>query len=216
MATVLSQILKVLQRADPYMKDGVEITSSNIATWVSAGGDRFTAQRIIDCYNQGRMQLANVVDKTFPEDQKALAVSGNIVKGSLVFASGTITKPAGYVMWERLEDPTAYPNAKQVLILPVSQIQQAKDLISSTNLIVFDYGTSFTAYDGTATISNGTYPFYYYGVTQYTTTTATDGTTAESFNDLLHPVLVDLAVAIANEQGTNEISAMALKFMGGQ
>lgn len=214
MATVTSQILKILQRVDPYRKDGVEVTASNIATvttgWSTVGGDRFAAQRIADCYNQARMQLANIVDKTVPEDKKAIVVSGNIVKGTLTFASGTITKPTGYVMYERLENPSGI----QVTILPVSQIQQAKDLISATNLMVFDYGTSFTAYDGTATIANGTYPFYYYGVTQYTVTQCADGTTVESFNDLLHPTLIDLAVAIAKEQGTAEINAMAIKLLG--
>lgn len=216
MATVTSQILKILGRVDPYRKDGVEVTAANIATattgWSTVGGDRFTAQRIADCYNTARMQLANIVDKTVPEDKKAIVVSGNVVVSTTsTFASGVLAKPTGYVMWEYLTDV----NGAQITILPVSQIQQAKDLESATNRMVFDYGTNFTALTGSTNIPNAsTYIFRYYGVTQYTVTQCADGSTAESFNDFLHPTLVDLAVAIANEQGTAEINAMAIKLLG--
>lgn len=215
MALVRTQILTLLGRIDPTYKTMALITSADVGTastgWMAIGGDKFQAQEVVDFYNQARMQLASVLERTLPPDKKAASVSGNIVKGSLAFSSGTITKPTGYVMWERLENPSAL----QVTILPVSQIQQAKDLISATNLMVFDYGASFTAYDGTTTIANGTYPFYYYGVTLYTTTTATDASTVESFNEFYHPILIELAVALARGQGSAEVDMMALKFIGG-
>jgi hypothetical protein len=214
---VRDNILKILAIVDPTYKDMSLITAANIATvttgWATVGGDKFTSQKIVDCYNQARMQLANAIDKTFPEDKKAIAVSGNIVVNTTAtFASGVLAKPTGYIMYEYLTDV----NGDQITILPVSQIQQAKDLESATNRMVFDYGSNFTALTGLTNIPNAsTYIFRYYGVTQYTTVTATDGTTVESFNDLLHPALIELAVAIANDQGTADINMMALKLMGG-
>lgn len=57
------------------------------------------------------------------------------------------------------------------------------------------------------------YQLKYLGITEYTTSDLA-GSTNESFNSDYHPVLIELAVAIANEQGGLEINALARALIG--
>jgi hypothetical protein len=195
------------------------ITSSDIGTastgWKAIGGDKFQAADVVFAYNRARLQLYSAIDRSFTPDKKAAAIPGDVVtKTDLSFSSGvaTLSTIAGYIKSEYLTDASG----NQITILPVSQIQQAKGLETATNRMVFDYGTSLSALTGSTNVTDGSdYILRYYGITQYTTDTATDASTVESFNDVYHPIIIELAVAIANKQGTDEIDAMAMKLIGG-
>ncbi len=208
--TVQSVILKLLQRIDPKMKNGTLVAVANISTWATDGGDQFTAQRIVDIYNEARMALANAIDRYYPKDMKAKAISGTLKKKSdLTFASGVADKTtiAGYIKTERL-----FNNAgTQISVLPVSEMQETEDLNSASNPIVYEYATSFAQKTvDTAIIANAAnYVLWYYGVTTYVLSDVTGGTTVEEFNEDWIPVILQLAEAIASEQGSKVVNALA-------
>lgn len=212
MATVQAQILRLLARIDPTLKTGAEITSSNISTWSTSNGDKFTAQRIVDIYNDARFALASAVDLTYPDQRKSQVISGTITKNtSFQFASGSATKPTGFIKTERLTT-SAY---LQITVLPTAMIQQTRALSSATNPIVYDYGTVL-AQDvaDTAIIPNAsTYILWYYGITTYTVSDVTGGSTTEQFNDQFHPIIIELAVALATEMGNQQVNALAQKLL---
>lgn len=64
----------------------------------------------------------------------------------------------------------------------------------------------------TATVEN--YSFKYFGITTYAISDVTGGSTTESFNADYHPVILDVAAAIANEAGNLEVIALIKKFVG--
>ena len=212
MATVQSLVLKLLNRVSVTLDTGTEITSSNISTWGTSGSDKFSAQRIVDIYNDARFTLASAVDLTYPDQRKSLVISGTITKNTTFqFASGSATKPTGFIKVERLTTSAAL----QITVLPTAMIQQTRDLNSATNPIVYDYGTVFAQETvDTSIIPNAsTYILWYYGITTYTVSDVTGGSTTEQFNEQFHPIIIELSVAIANEMGNQQVNALAQKLL---
>jgi len=207
--TVQSAILKLLQRIDPRLSDGTEITASNISTWASDGAT-FTAQRIMDIYNEARFVLANTISRTYPERQVSEELAGLIKKKTdFQFSSGSADKTTltGFVRIERLYTS----GGTQITVLPVEAMQRTEDLNTSSNPVVYDYGTVFAQKSAdTSIIPNAsTYVIWYHGVTTFTTTDVTGGSTKEEFRDDWIPALIQLAQAISQEQGRKSINALA-------
>jgi len=200
----------LVQRIDPYTKTGVELTSSNIET---SAGDKFLRQRTMDIYNEARLILAGVLERQLSREEAAIAVSGNVVViTNLTFASGSANKPSDYIRAILLTDNA---NA-QIVVLPVTMIEALRDLESSTLRFVIDEGAVLRRIEGSSQVPDASdYVLYYYGLTIFLTTVLNSGSTVdESFNDQWHPVILQLAVAIAHEQGQNEVLSLASKLVG--
>jgi hypothetical protein len=208
MSTVKSLILRLAQRIDPYTKAMVELNSTTVGT---TDGDKFTIQRRVDIWNEARFALGNAIDKKYPNDKKQRQSAGEIYKdAAFVFASGVAAKPSDMI------DPILLTNASGtvITILPPAMIIQARDLISATNLMVFDYTTSFTALDGDTYVVDGSdYVLYYYRIPTYAISDVA-GSTVESFEDRWVPTLLQLAEAIANEMGQQAVNQVAENLLG--
>lgn len=210
MSLVQTQMVRLAQRVDPYTKDGTELTSANIG---STPGDRFTAQRLLDCYNEARIALAQVISTMMPQRAKAIAVSGNIVRVSnQSITAGVLTKPAGYI-----EAISLFSTATgtRIWIIPESVAFNLKLQESALTPIVIEEATGFRSDNGNTYIPDGsTYDFRYFGITQFSLTDVSGSpTTQESFNPMWEPLLIQLAEAIADEQGSPQVNALAARLV---
>jgi len=211
MSTVQANVLKLLARVDPSLKTGAEITSTNIATWASAGSDRFTAQRIVDCYNEARKVLGNAISMRYNPAQKVAAMADiMILKSDLTFASGSATKPTGYIEAYSLHKATG----QQIAIIPSHLYAVTAYLDSAYNPIVHEYATTFVAVNGATNVPDlATYKLRYFGLTDFTIANVSAGTENETFSFIWDTILVELASAIADEQGAAQVNALAMKLI---
>lgn len=178
----------------------------------SVDGAAFARQRILDIYNQARMALFNALDGAMSPAQKIQAISGAIVQDTaFAFSSGLATKPTGFLQHIRLTTAAGV----EVSVLPFGLVRQLKNRESATNPIVFDRGTVFESQNGSTYVSNASdYILTYFGVTNFTLANILGGSTVETFNENYYPVIIELAQAIAAEQGTVQINALAKKLIG--
>lgn len=198
--------------------------SSGNSAWTSGGsvypslvgsvdGAAFARQRILDIYNQARMALFTAIDNSMDVSEKITAISGTVIKKTdFTFASGVATKPTGYIQTVKLTDV----NGAEITVLPLSLYRQLKDRISTTNRMVFDYGTTFESPDVATPIppDAATYVLRYYGITDFTLSDILGNSTVETFNINYYPIIIELAQAIASEQGTIAVNALAQKLIG--
>ena len=77
--------------------------------------------------------------------------------------------------------------------------------------------TVTVAYTGSkgagSSMSVKNYHLKYFGITTYALADVTGGSTVESFNASYHNILIELAEALANEQGMVEVNALAKKLL---
>lgn len=192
-------------------------TSGGTATPALVGsvdGASFQRQRILDIYNQARMALFNAFDGALSKAEKIKAISGAIVKKTdFTFASGVASKPTGFIEHIRLTNLAG----TEVSVLPSSLIRQLKSRESAANPIVFDYGTVFESQNGSTYVADAaTYILRYFGITNFTLSDILGGSTVETFNENFYPAIIELAQAIAAEQGTVQVNALAKKLIGAQ
>lgn len=179
----------------------------------SVDGASFSRQRILDIYNQSRMALFQAMDNVFGLEEKIVAISGTVIKKTdLTFAAGVASKPSGFIQAVYLTDVSG----DQITILPQSLFRQLKDRHSVSNRMVFDYGTFFEAPSTSTTImpNAATYILRYFGIDNFTLAQILAGTAVETFNENYYPIIIELAQAIASEQGTIEVNALAQKLIG--
>lgn len=197
--------------------------SSGNAVYVSGGsctpaligsvdGSNRTRQRLLDIYNQARMALFNAIDGSLSEDEKIASISGCVIKKEdFTFASGSASKPSGFVKTVLLTDV----NGDMITVLPTSMIQQLKDVESATNRMVFDYGTTLATLTGSTNVPNAsTYILWYIGIASHALSDILGGTTVEPFNEQFYPAIIELAQAINAEQGVASVNALAKKLIG--
>ena len=179
----------------------------------SVDGASFPRQRILDIYNQARMALFQAMDNVLSLEEKIIAISGTVIKKTdLTFTSASAPKPTGFIQAIYLTDVSG----DQITILPLSVFRELKDRHSVSNRMVFDYGTVFEAPSTSTTIipNAATYILRYYGISSFTLSDILGGTTVETFNENYYPIIIELAQAIASEQGTIEVNALAQKLIG--
>jgi hypothetical protein len=219
----------MIREVDPFVKStGTEITSSNIGssgagTWATDGGDKFTAAKLVDIYNLARLALFDAYRLLYGNTNKlSEEVNEQLVTTSAFqfILTGSVSvgaKPAGYLKFVSLMNAS---NVK-INLLPIAYkddvIQGVKSLFtqSAAKMFVFDIGSNLIHY-GTYVTSLSTYQLSYYGLTLYAVSDVTGGATVESFTDKDVPKILELAQAIANEQGLQQVNALASKLIGGQ
>jgi hypothetical protein len=175
-----------------------------------------TRQRLLDIYNDARMALFNALYETKTSDELSRHVYGAATTTSVTIAalSGayrTIAKPAGFM---RLIGMTDSASSKvPIIVLPNNLLPEVKQAVnpnltpSNSNLLAFELGQNW------AIVGNyGTTPALidYYGLPAWTI--ATDvlaASTVETFSQDVEPILIEIAVALFNEQSMVDATALA-------
>jgi hypothetical protein len=187
----------------------------------SVDGARFTRGRLLDIYNEARMALFNALYETKSSDEFSKYVYGTALNANLTFAySSPYTSaaiPTGYI---RLIGITAY-NSSRIIVLPNNLLPetlpgtQPNLTVSATNLLAFQIGSNFKIPGSFATeAGDGSSSHYatinYYGISTWTwVTDVFPNGTVETFSSDVEPVLIELAVAIANEQSNASVLELA-------
>jgi hypothetical protein len=299
MSTVQSQVLRLLQRIDPTLKTTAVITASNISTWASDGGDKFTAQRVVDIYNDARIALFQSMRQSMPIDRLTKELSLAQLSVNIVFTatgdSWVYTLPAGYLRFVSLSGRYLL-SAVSTALAPIFLLESTfRDAVlygtnpyytqSNNNRFVFEragtlYGikaassstlldyipisgvvsttsgsavvTGVTSTSFTTQLSEGSYikvgsetkivqsitsdtsltctstfstsnasiaasvadyKLSYFGLATFILADVTGGTTTETVNEDYMPVVIELAVAIANGLGNNAVNELAKKLI---
>lgn len=206
--TVQEMVARLHRRVDPKTKDFVVIDNSNVGT---VDGSRFTAQRVLDIYNQARTTITGAILRKFPNAKRALTriLSGNIVYSETVsFVGGAALQPDGYIFSVDLEDA----EGNQIYVLGLGSKRAVKNLERATNRFVFEFGGFLKASKGSTFIPDGDYFLTYYKLAPFVLSDVTGGETLETYNSEWADLLEEIAVLIANEVGDLEISSIVEKF----
>jgi len=214
-------ILKFLGRVDPYLKTGVQVVyGTNFAggagNWQTDGGEKLTAQRVVDIYNEARIVLFKGLKEQSKDTAELTKKAANLISyvSNLQFTAAIANKPAGYLGFISLTDNAGVP----IILLDstfypiVASSLDPAYTQTATNRFIFDIGTQFVGYS-TWIPDASNYKLLYFGITDFTLAQAVDGSTVETFNDRYLGILLELAVAIANEQGNMDILALSQKLI---
>jgi len=209
--TVRELIFKLAERIDPYDKDGVQFTIDTILT---KDGDGFTAQRLVDIYNDARSILLLALQSTLPPEEFFRVSPGAAKQVPLYFQGGEAKKPSDYIAPISIYDTSG----NQILILPISlaPIVMKADhnqlnphfRESTNNRFVFEQRDRFTALTA-AYIPDGWYNFWYVGLPAFTIANIVTENVSETFDDRWYVVILEIAEAIAMEHGMAEVNALA-------
>lgn len=216
-------VVRLLENIDPTLKTMVTITTSNVSSWNSAGGgDKFTTGLVMNIYNNARLSLFNALSNKYGNDIEALSeeIISSVAQSSAITwtvsgGAGSAPKPTGYLRFISMQTAASVPMIllPQTLLTVVRSGSNPYYTQSATNILIFDLGTNFIYYGSSITTASD-YVLNYYGLTQYTVTDVTNGSTVEQFDDKWIPALLELGQAIASEMGTNEINALAARLVG--
>lgn len=179
----------------------------------SVDGQIFTRQRLLDIYNEARMTLCGFIAQEYNSGVAEKAIDGNVVSAAaLTFASGVATKPTGFIKEIELRDPSG--NA--VTVIDAISVPSVRGYEHSTRKFVYRSGTQFIATDSTIVANSSSYSLTYVGITDFTLAQVLAGTTVETFNEEWCPRVLELACAIAVEQGKVSPLALAEKLFRGK
>lgn len=213
MSRLQDNMLALIQRVDPTMKNDVEITAATLSSWGTNGSDRFTAQRLVDCYNEARKIMANIISNRFDLSMRVDALSGLMtVVTNFQFTSGVATKPSGFINAYNL----VRPDGKSLSILSPVLYSITKHLDSYENPIVYEHITTFNAVSSTNVPDAATYTLRYFRLVNWTLADVLQTSPAyvdETFNATFDPILLELAVMVAMEQGTASVNAAASRLL---
>lgn len=210
---VQSLMVRLVQRIDPRTKAGAIIDSTNVG---SVDGDKFTEQRRLDIYNDARFALFGALKTRYSNEELTRLIGSTVIDTTGTMASGQLAKPSDYVDFISFAKSDDTP----VTMLPTSMLQDVLSGLnphfteSATNLFLFDIGQNLVAFD--ASMATAAVKLRYYALPVYVLTDIDNTTTKESFDEKFHPLMIELGVAIANEQGQQEILALTQSLLGKQ
>ena len=187
-------------------------------------GDKFTALRLVDIYNEARWALANGIMKYQSPYERSITLSGLLTRqAALTFSSGSATKPSGYL--ENIGDIYDSTAAVRVPIVPLQAEDYLRSLEGTYNPYVIETSTAFVAPGGTSyvpdTSGSHTYKLSYYACTNWPLADffipyADTSYREENLPTELEPLLIDVAVAVANQQGEQAIQSIIAASLGGK
>jgi hypothetical protein len=196
---------------------GAVTTGTIVPTMVgSVDGASKTRQRLLDIYNEARMVLFNILSETKTPFELDKLVCGTFTSTTATIAAYSapyriIAKPSGFLKLINLVDGAATP--LRIDVLPSSLLEDVRTSVTSTytssatNLLAFEVGANWCIFG-----NFGTTPASvdYYGMTSWTwITDIYPNTTVESFRSDLEPILIEIACAIADEQSSADVNALA-------
>lgn len=221
MATVSSQLLKLIQRIDPRQKDGTETTSSNLETattgWQAVGGDRFAAQRVVDLYNDARRFVAMGIITSKGPLRASYDLSSIVANAAITFTSGVANLPTGHLATISV---IRSETGALIKVIPTGAIDYVSHLDSAANPIVFELSGTLYTPNGATYIPDSTtgvtYKIRYYNCTDWSKAqaVAVGSPVTETFPERFLPLVIDIAELMANEQGGLEPAAVLKKVMG--
>lgn len=213
-------LLDLAMEVDPRKADGTLF----IATTVGVDdGEKFSAQRLLDIYNQARMAfLTNMVAMNKIDGVHMQGGTNKVATGSISYSAPTvtITKPTDFIALLALADTT---KAIQLVVLPnvlYSDVIGARNAhlaqsVANKQVYLFNIGQTFTASDvALATLNGDAYVLYYVGATLFVLANV-DASTQETIEDGQWPIVKELAVRLANNAGNAEIDALAQSLIRG-
>ena len=182
----------------------------------STDGTRLSRQRHIDIYNEARMVLFNALYESKSPAELGKLVYATFTSASITIAAysapyRTIAKPTGFLKLVNIVDGSSSP--VRIDVLPTSLLEDVRTSItptytaSNTNLLAFEVGNNWALFG-----NFGTTPAAvdYYGISSWTwATDVLTNTSVESFRTDLEPILIEIAIAIADEQSNADVLALA-------
>lgn len=216
---VQNLVLTLAVQNDPKDKNGNNFVASSPGSGQAAigvtDGDRFTAQRLLDCYNQARFALFNALYNSLPSSEVSKKVSATFQSASITWTYSspdtTAPKPTGFLKLGAL----AIAGGVRAIVLPDNLIGEVRAAVNphltqsaTTNVLAFENTTNFLA---PSVDVHGTGKIDYFGISNFALSDVTGGSTVEVFSTELEPLLIELASAICNEQGSAEVNALAKK-----
>jgi hypothetical protein len=210
MAYVKTLAFRLASRVDPRAKSGALFTAATLGT---EAGDRFTAQELVNVYNEARVAVFSALERVLAPERMSLELSGTVLyKTDLTFSSGVASKPDGYFKCISLTTNALV----RIMVVPPAAMNRVTSLDSATAPIVTEYANQFVAVSSTNVPNAANYRLRYHGITPFTTSDIlTAATTVETIDDRWHPLLIELGVAIANGMGNAEVVALGMKMAGG-
>lgn len=210
MATVQATLLKLALMVDPN-----ELTTGNKFTLSTIGvndGEKFAKQRLLDIYNLARMTLTNGMRIAWPRGKMNDALAGQIVRDAAASfsAGGALTLPAGYISTVVLRTSTGV----DIAVVPEWAYTHLARMESATNLFCFEEGNSLKAPPGSTLLNSVTGCLHLYiGVVDWVLADVTGGTASETVQEHWIPELLEVAAAIALEQGNTDPLALAVQLL---
>lgn len=216
MSQIKTNMLKFVQRVDPRRKDnGQPFSSADVG---NADGDRFTVQRQLDIYNEARVGLLQAL-RAGGASTKDLAPA--IKEATIASVSGVIALPNDFV--EPIGHLVDGSGVRFWVYGPdLEQTARARTLpiytLSTDNRFVIFRDNQFVCPGVyTSFMPNGPFTFSYYGLKVIILSDVTNNTPplmVEDFSEKYTPVLLEIAQAIADEQGQGQVMALAMSLVG--
>jgi hypothetical protein len=175
----------------------------------SVDGKRFTRQRLLDIYNDARIVIAQVALRLYGKQKAGIELSGVVQQSTnITFAGGVASRPPGYVSGILLTDVNLVP----IAILSAFDILYVQGYESLTNRFVLDTVNTFKTISGNTFVPDASnYVLWYYGINAWVLSDVLNGTTVETINDDALYVLLEISEGIAQELGTVELNALAVR-----
>lgn len=209
---VRTLVLRLRQRVDPRDTAGVTfVSTTDLSISPSGDGDRFTKERILDVYNDARFTLFEALQTVYRRTELTRLIGSITKTGALTFASGSVAKPTDYTDFIGLATSTGV----QMVLLPMTLFYDVRAALnphltdSATNVFVFDRGTTFFTNNGTFANDVASSLTYFALPVYILSDVAPAATTDESFDEKFHAALIEIASAIAEEQGRQDVLSLA-------
>lgn len=207
MATVQATLLKFALMVDPnQLATGTKFAAGTIGV---EDGERFSKQRLLDIYNRARMTLVNAMRVAWPKSKLNEAVRGNLIRNNTAtFAAGALALPTGYIQTLVLRTGSI-----EIAVVPTWAYASLIRHESATNLFGFEEGNAIKAPEGSTFLTTQVCLHIYLGVADWALSDVTGGTAVETVSDPWIPELLEVASAIANEQGNADPMALAVQLL---
>jgi hypothetical protein len=213
--------LHLFRILDPRTKDAVVIDATNVGT---VDGQEFTADRMLDIYNEARRVLVSSAIDTYGKE-RARAEFGGLNKVSTVTFNSTLIapKPLGYVAFTSLNvlNATGIAVNTPINVLPTSQAQIYLEgrnpwyVDTVSRLFVFEIGLGFR-YLGSKIAASSTALLHYLCVDPWSLTDVNaSATTVETVDDKHFHKLEQVAQALALEVGSQQLMGLTATLFGG-
>ncbi len=209
--TVQAMMLKLVHRIDPEGKNPSNSYIPEAYTLSTVGvydGERFLKQRQLDIYNQARIELMRALQFKMPKEKAAIYGKGVIKEDSASPSGGVYNLPSDYFYIIGLDAGSG----KEIYLVPSQYAAAVRrggnpyKTESANVFFVYPEGATLRSPNGATYFANTlTVTVWYYGLTQYTLTDVTGGTTMEAFDDIFINALLEIAEAISLELGRQEL-----------
>lgn len=207
------------------------IATTKEGTFATGTGTRFTVEAVagmlLTVGTQGQVMIKTIhsdvlieIEETFEKTQ-----SGKV--GVVEILAGIVGASASYQGYLPLTGTVAYVALASTLAgtltafdtetaaggtISVGGIERIVNVVTNPTGLSVTVAWPATQANFVGTVQN--YLLRYFGITPWTLSDVTNGTSVETINTRYHEMLIELASAACNELGSREIAALAKKLLG--